>query len=215
MDKSLADREDYWASFYSTKSRGGSLMPPSQFAAFVAQELEPESPIFDVGCGNGRDSIFFAEMGFKVVALDASEEAIKFVQGKARERGLNNIKLILSDINGPKLRETLDQIAHAKACIYARFFLHAINEIEQATFLQTLSNSLRPGNRLAFEYRTIEDQFLEKEALPHFRRYQSAKNLNEQLQKLGFNKIYAIEGQGYAKYKTEDAIVARCIFEKG
>jgi cyclopropane fatty-acyl-phospholipid synthase-like methyltransferase len=214
MSQQLVDREDYWTSFYAAKSRGGSLMPPSQFAAFVAQELDPKSAIFDVGCGNGRDSLFFAEMGFKVVALDASENAISFVENKASERDLDNIKFIVSDINGPKLQETIGQLENTKACIYARFFLHAINKQEQATFLETLSGSLKSGNRLAFEYRTTEDQFLQKEAPPHFRRYQSAADLNRQLQNFGFEQIYAIEGQGYAKYKTDDAIVARCIFEK-
>lgn len=214
MNQQLADRKDYWASFYTAQSRGGSLMPPSQFAAFVAQEIAPGSAIFDVGCGNGRDSLFFAELGFKVVALDASENAIRFVEEKAVERDLDNIKFIVSDINGPKLRETIDRLEDTKACIYARFFLHAINEREQAAFFETLSESLRSGNLLAFEYRTTEDQFLEKDAPPHYRRYQSAEALNRQLQGLGFKLIYAIEGQGYAKYKADDAIVARCIFEK-
>lgn len=214
MDKSLASREDYWAAFYSIKSREGNLMPPSQFAAFVAQELEPKSVLFDVGCGNGRDSLFFAEIGFKVIALDGSEEAIKFARLKATERQLKNIEFVLSDVNGPQFREVLDRLNSVKPCVYARFFLHAITKSEQAAFLETLSSSLQPGSRLAFEYRTIEDQFLTKEAPPHYRRYQSTNSLSEQLEDLGFRRNYEIEGQGYAKYKTEDAFVARCIYEK-
>lgn len=214
MDEQFVDRNDYWASFYSAKSRGGSLMPPSQFAAFVAQEIEPTGVIFDVGCGNGRDSLFFAEMGFKVVSLDASQDAIRFVEEKAKERNLDNIKFVVSDIKGPKLRETIDQLAKRKVCIYARFFLHAINLDEQTVFLQVLSDTLKSGSRLTFEYRITEDQYLEKDAPPHFRRYQSAESLNAQLRDLGFKEIYAIEGQGFAKYKSDDAIVARCIFEK-
>lgn len=214
MNEQLVDRKSYWASFYSAKSGGRSLMPPSQFAAFVAQEIEPESAVFDIGCGNGRDSLFFAEMGFKVVSLDGSRDAISFASEQAEGRGLQNIKFIVGDIKGEELREALEQLAGRKVCIYARFFLHAINDVEQAIFLKALSETLMPGSLVAFEYRTLEDQFLQKEAAPHYRRYQSAEDLNSELQELGFKKVYAIEGQGFAKYKADDAIVARCIFEK-
>lgn len=214
MNEQFVDRKGYWASFYSAESRGRSLMPPSQFAAFVAQELEPASAIFDVGCGNGRDSLFFAEMGFKVVSLDGSKDAIRFVEEQAKERDLENIKFIVGDIKGPKLREAIEQLESKKVCIYARFFLHAISEKEQEIFLETLSDNLRPGSLVAFEYRTVDDQFLQKEAPPHFRRYQSSESLKAKLQDAGFEEIYAIEGQGFAKYKMDDAIVARCIFEK-
>jgi len=214
MNDSLETRKNYWSSFYSAHSKYGKLTPPSQFAAFVAQELEPESAIFDVGCGNGRDSIFFAEMGFKVIALDASEDAIKFVTKAARERKIENLRAVLSDINSPVFRETLGELKHNKACVYARFFLHAISEDEQEAFFSAISDLLQSGNWIAFEYRTAKDQPLKKEAPVHFRRYQPAERVNEKLQDLGFKLLYAIEGQGYAKYKTEDAIVARCLFKK-
>ena len=42
MRAALNEREDYWTQFYSEKARSDSLQPPSQFAAFVAQEIEPE-----------------------------------------------------------------------------------------------------------------------------------------------------------------------------
>ena len=214
MSQQLGDREGYWTSFYKGESRHRRLMPPSQFAAFVAQELDSDSVIFDVGCGNGRDSLFFAEMGFKVVSLDGCKDAIFLVEEHAKERELNNIKFIVGDVTGPKLREAIEQLAFTKLCIYARFFLHAISEQEQSVFLRTLSTNLKSGSLVAFEYRTVDDQCLQKQASPHFRRYQSSENLNAALQKAGFRKIYAIEGQGFAKYKVDDAVVARCIFEK-
>ncbi len=214
MIEALLERDDYWASFYSKKSAGATLMPPSQFAAFTATEIEAESAIFDIGCGNGRDSVFFAELGFKVIALDASKTAIEVAKEKADARRVPNIQFLNANVTSPRLDSAIRQLGPRSACIYARFFLHAITHEEQTQFFSALNDALLPGHRVAFEYRTTADQALEKEAPPHYRRYQTAENVDAQLTALGFKKIYGAEGQGFAKYKAEDAIVARGLFEK-
>ncbi len=35
--------------------------------------------IMDIGCGNGRDSIYFSQNGLEVTGVDASEEAISYL----------------------------------------------------------------------------------------------------------------------------------------
>lgn len=40
-------------------------------------KLEPSSLILDFGCGSGRDTKYFLEQGFKVEAMDGSEELCK------------------------------------------------------------------------------------------------------------------------------------------
>ncbi len=214
MTEPTIGRQGYWSSFYAAESAGNKLMPPSQFAAFVAPEIESECALFDIGCGNGRDSLFFAELGFKVVALDASEVAIKFAKNKSEERGLKNIQFLQEDITSPALRKSISQLGGKTACVYSRFFLHAITEREQVQFFNSLADTLLPGHRVAFEYRVTADQAIEKEAPPHYRRYQDSADVNAQLEARGFKALYLVEGQGFAKYKTEDAIVARCLFEK-
>ena len=66
MSTDLENSEQFWSSFYAEDIRSERVLPPSQFAAFVAQELEPHTAILDVGCGEGRDSIFLRRWAFKL-----------------------------------------------------------------------------------------------------------------------------------------------------
>lgn len=42
--------------------------------------LSNQQKILDVGCGSGRDSVFFANKGFQVVAIDGSKSLIELSQ---------------------------------------------------------------------------------------------------------------------------------------
>jgi len=44
----------------------------------------------DIGCGQGRDVIFLAHQGFKVLAIDSSKEAIEQLNSLADELGLSD-----------------------------------------------------------------------------------------------------------------------------
>lgn len=57
------------------------MVSPLDFArkAYAYLKDQPQVSILDVGCGDGRDALFFARKGLKVTAIDFSEEAIKRV----------------------------------------------------------------------------------------------------------------------------------------
>ena len=47
------------------------------YAPFLGQLLKGSEPqILDLGCGSGRDSLYFADQGFQVMAIDASDALI-------------------------------------------------------------------------------------------------------------------------------------------
>lgn len=50
--------------------------------------LEPGSYLLDAGCGSGRDTKAFLEMGYKMVAFDASEEMVKVSSSVAGQKTL-------------------------------------------------------------------------------------------------------------------------------
>jgi tellurite methyltransferase len=68
-------------------------VPSEEPAAWLAEQrplLERHSrgPALDIACGNGRNAIFLAELGFTVDALDISDVAIERVSRVATERAL-------------------------------------------------------------------------------------------------------------------------------
>ena len=83
---SIDDNKAYWDQFYKDFGR----RTPSQFCVSVITDLEPEASIVELGSGNGRDSFFFAEQGFRTVAMDASETAIQKCEEHAAARGITH-----------------------------------------------------------------------------------------------------------------------------
>jgi SAM-dependent methyltransferase len=213
MGATQENRSDYWQSYYS-KEQIVKRTPPSQFAAFVAQEISDLDVVVDVGCGNGRDGIFFADYGFEVVGVDGSQAAVEFAGRKAAARGLINMRFVQSDIKGDTLAEVLEGFGEKNICIYARFFLHAITQDEQDHFVALIADRTKPGDKVAFEFRTPEDEALEKVADAHYRRFVNPDELSVAMKAKGFDTDYIIVGKGFAKYKSEDAHVARTMFTK-
>ena len=62
--------KEYWDNFY----KKFSVTEPSPFAewlmSFMEDKIEKGDTIFELGCGNGRDAIYFCNMGFSILAVD-------------------------------------------------------------------------------------------------------------------------------------------------
>ncbi len=52
----------------------------NRLLAKVFERLEPGSEFLDLGCSQGRDSLFMLQNGFKVTAVDNSREGIKKIE---------------------------------------------------------------------------------------------------------------------------------------
>lgn len=61
---------------------------PSSFAAETSALLAPGARVLDLGCGEGRDSVFFAARRLEVTGVDASLAGLRKAERLARERGV-------------------------------------------------------------------------------------------------------------------------------
>jgi tellurite methyltransferase len=78
-----------WAREYArTPERYVFGTAPSDFALEVARLIRPGDYVLDLGCGEGRDSVYFAERGGVVTGIDLSAEGIAKAKRLARSRGV-------------------------------------------------------------------------------------------------------------------------------
>jgi 2-polyprenyl-3-methyl-5-hydroxy-6-metoxy-1,4-benzoquinol methylase len=81
---------DIWDAYWSDENDRDWWMRP---APEVLELIDSQSPanrpdVLDLGCGLGRHAIAFAQAGFNVTAIDASETAIAHLRERTEELGL-------------------------------------------------------------------------------------------------------------------------------
>lgn len=211
-EQSVADsKKDYWQSYYAAR-RSSKIPVPSQFAVFVAGEMASPHVVFDIGCGGGRDSIFFASHGHEVIGVDGSRAAVDNCVQLANASGLPNLGFVCHSM-GEAFPE-VDVAPDLPVVVYARFFLHAITEEEEGRFFELAKSLISEKGILAVEFRTMRDVAQEKVTDSHYRRFIDPVQFNARALRQGFDARYFVEGFGFAKYKNDDAHVARFIFER-
>jgi SAM-dependent methyltransferase len=204
-------RTNYWDEYYAARTTTVRRLP-SQFAAFVAGELEQRHRVIELGCGNGRDSMFFASYGHDVVGVDASHSAIDGCRALAAALG-ESATFITARIEDPELADHVRGDSGPRL-VYARFFLHAITESEEDALLSLAAAVADPGDLLAVEYRTVRDSSGAKVTEQHYRRFVLPAAFEARALGRGFDVIYSVEGFGFAKFRQDDAYVARTILRR-
>ncbi|NDK19976.1 class I SAM-dependent methyltransferase [Candidatus Gracilibacteria bacterium] len=104
-----------------------------------------------MGCGTGRDSLYFAEKGFQVDAFDFSQNALNGLQMFSKEKGLD-VHTILGSV-----REYIFIQDHYDV-IYACNSLHYFNEKDMRDIVQKLKTSLRKGGYIFIRVKSIHDR---------------------------------------------------------
>ncbi len=204
----------YWDSFY----RMAAMRTPSQFAALVASELKSPHIIIDVGCGNGRDTFFFGDIGHIVIGLDASGTAIDSNSSQISDDLKERIFFRQFTVGEDSFDAVTDFIAgaqfdHLPVVIYSRFFLHAITSVAEDEFAQQLSGISPTISGIFLEYRDIRDANMVKIYADHYRRFIDPDAFSKKLTSdSDYSLLYQVIGQGFAKYGREDPWIARQIF---
>ncbi len=199
-------RKKHWNKYYSKNDLAST---PSSFAQVVANQLAPSSKVIEVGCGNGRDALFFASEGHTVFAIDASETAISICQQSAKSDVVQFRAGVLSDFAG-----TLDPGFNA---IYCRFVLHAMPLADELTLLSSAAKALPPGGMLFIECRSIRDPLARLgEAISpterihgHYRRFIILDELRERVHSAGFCITSVIESNNLAVCGQDNPVVIR------
>lgn len=210
FNKETLDEHIYWNNYYKNNL---AIDAPSPFASDILSKLETGKHLVDLGCGNGRDSLFFAKNGLNVTAIDRSEQAIYILKNKNL-----SLKFICDNFvdNEELYSKHYDYF-------YSRFTIHSIYAKEQQKLLQNVFNALKPDGLFFVEVRSVKDfifgkgTFVERNAYiynGHFRRFIVLEELLSDLEKIGFKIENSLEQAGFAKFENEDPVVIRIIARK-
>lgn len=207
----VVDNSAYWNQYY--KNRVCS-QEPSPFAQYVATLVESGKRMVELGCGNGRDAVFFAGRELQVTALDMSREAI----AQLRSRNIANAEFLCGDFVNSNVHQP-DSYDYA----YSRFTIHSINRNQEQVLLNNLFRGLRTNGKLFIEVRGVNDPLfgkgrqVERNAYfydNHYRRFIVLDELVESLEQRGFRVEYAQERTGFAPYGNDDPPVIRIVAAK-
>lgn len=207
----MNSNHEYWDEFYSKWSFG----IPSQFAALIAGEyLNESTTLVDLGCGNGRDTKFFSNLGVKVFASDKSKVAIN--QLKLQFQGKDNEPILdVVDYGDPENFQSYLQglPQNSGRLFYARFLLHSLEPQTLRTFLATLRENSKFNDYFAFEYRTKYDNRLTgKTGSDHYRRGLDEHEILSFFSSGIVDIKLAVQGFGFAVFGSDDAHVGRLVF---
>lgn len=182
----------YWREFYSRHKIG---VEPSLFAKLVYKNYLLESincdtnkrtksnapSLLELGCGNGRDSLYFANNGIDTTAIDQVREEIEYLndyvaslleKDKSSQKDTNTIDTNANaeSLSQSKTQKTniqnnphflcgdftqLDDFSFQQQfdCIYSRFTLHSINKAQQDKTLADCLKYCKNGGILSVEVR--------------------------------------------------------------
>jgi SAM-dependent methyltransferase len=86
---------DFWNSRYNVdKSRFADMSDPVLVAAMDHFGDVWGKTILEIGCGDARFSLFFAQLGAKVVSIDNSSVAVENLRDFCQDNGIKNVEAI-------------------------------------------------------------------------------------------------------------------------
>ena len=210
-----AKKKYYWNQYY--KKIKFSNTKPSSFSKFCYNKFiknKKTKNILDIGCGNGRDTIYFFKKGLKVIGIDKSDIAIKINKDKFPSD--KNLTFYKKDIN----RSNLKKMGKFDF-IYLRFFLHAINLKTQKKLFKHIRNLKKKGTLIMLEFRTDKDPLINKgkklskneTVTDHYRRFINVQTILKYSKILSFKLVYILEEKGLSKYKNDNPVLCRLILK--
>lgn len=144
----------YWNNYYKSHRHNATN---SLFSVFVRENyLKPHARLLELGCGNGRDSVYFAKSAIHTTAIDQVQSEIDYLN---THFGSESCTFVCGDFSQ---LSHLDSLTPPYDCIYSRFSLHSITHAQQSELFAQLPHYLSLGGILAIETRGVRNSLYQK-----------------------------------------------------
>jgi SAM-dependent methyltransferase len=125
---------------------------PNPLAEEAATTLPRGSRILELGCGNGRDSAFFAANGFEVVAADFSPVALRLTDERAQAAGVV-VTTHKVDLRTPPLPFDTSEFD----AVYAFLSMHYLPWDTTKELFREVARVTKPNGRLFVTVNSVHD----------------------------------------------------------
>jgi SAM-dependent methyltransferase len=155
MADPIADQRRKWSGTFATRPDflGSEASEPGRAAAARFTSAHAMD-ILELGPGQGRDTLLFAEQGFRVIALDFSKAGLDQIMSKAEAMGVgSSIRTIVGDVRDllPLPDASVDAgYAHMLLCM-------ALTTTEIHGLVGEIRRVLGPGGLFVYTARTKID----------------------------------------------------------
>ena len=187
---------DYWKNKWLSRLQE----PANNFAVRSYKLIKNKKlkTLLDIGCGDGRDSVYFFNKGLKITAVDFSASGIKKIKSQNPK-----ITCILGDIRKIKLKTNSFDV------IYAHLSLHYFDDKTTDKIFNNLHLALKKQGLLFIKCKSIDDALFGKGQKiaenmykkGHTRHFFSKEYMSEKLKKFKVIKISKTSSV-YHNYKS-------------
>ena len=178
--------------------------------------------MFELGCGNGRDAVFFAENNITVYASDMSKNALDNLRKSVPSYLENKLIFINEDFTNlvtEKYKASLDSI-------YSRFTLHTIFKDKIDNVLEWSFKSLKSNGLILIETRSNKDPMcasskgvlIDKNTYlyekGHIRHFVEKKEIVNKIRGIGFKIDEVTESNNLSIVENDNPVLLRVIARK-
>lgn len=146
LDNLLREPTNFWDDFYSNREKDIPFFankPDENLAGYFENVLTGASgKALELGCGPGRNAIYFAEKGYAVDAVDLSEQSLQWAIERARERNLQ-VNFIRKNIFDLQIEEGSYDVVYDSGCF------HHIAPHRRMSYINLVQKALKPGGYFA------------------------------------------------------------------
>ena len=146
LDELLKEESKFnWDNFYSNRERKVPFFinsPDENLVSYFETKHFTAGKVLELGCGPGRNAIYFAEKGCKVDAVDISQEALDWGIERANQKSLH-VNFINKNIFELEIGKGAYDIVYDSGC------LHHIAPHRRISYIELVLNALKPGGYFA------------------------------------------------------------------
>jgi SAM-dependent methyltransferase len=142
---------DFWENKHRKYNAEAWVHEPNFFAEEVSEFIRPGDVVLDLGCGQGQDALYLAEIGATVTAADFSPFALAQFEREAASAGVCQLLL--------DLRVTPYALPSAGFdVVYSHLSLHYFDDETTRQVFREVARVLKDEGRFFATFNSIEDE---------------------------------------------------------